>query len=128
MRPAATEHQVQAAIVDALRLAGFTVRETTAYRQKGPSGVDKGIPDLLVCHADIPSVYLGLEVKRPGRWVWSSVEQRQAYEREEFHVVDSPKGALQVACRFLDRHLRLPREMKIRRIERVENVLKGSPS
>jgi hypothetical protein len=102
MRPAATEHQVQAAIVDALRLAGFTVRETTAYRQKGPSGVDKGIPDLLVCHADIPSVYLGLEVKRPGRPVrYSSSEQRIAAGRNEFQIAKGPVEALEAALWFL---------------------------
>lgn len=62
--PAPREHEVQAAIVDVLRLAGFVVLETTAYRQKGTSGVDEGIPDLLVYHPHCGMNCLGLEVKR----------------------------------------------------------------
>lgn len=61
MRP--KEHEVQAQIVDALRLCGLVVQETTAYRQKGASGVDKGIPDLLVWIPGFKTA-IGLEVKR----------------------------------------------------------------
>ena len=61
--PQPKEHHVQKAIVDALRLAGLEVQETTAYRQKGSSGVDKGVPDLLVYIPGLP-IIIGLEVKR----------------------------------------------------------------
>lgn len=99
----ATEHQIQAAIVDALRLAGFTVRESTAYRQKGPSGVDKGIPDLLVAHPLVKGIYLGLEVKRPGAsFAYSSKEQQFAHLAGEFHVVQDALQALDYARDFLD--------------------------
>jgi hypothetical protein len=57
------EHEVQAQIVDALRLCGLVVQETTAYRQKGSSGVDKGVPDLLVWVPGFKTA-IGLEVKR----------------------------------------------------------------
>lgn len=98
MRRAATEHEIQAAIVDALRLAGFTVRETTAYRQKGASGVDKGIADLLVFHQAVSNYHFGvclcIEVKRPGPIKWSSPEQQQAYEQNEILVAQSVEEAL----------------------------------
>lgn len=101
----ATEHQTQAAIVAALRLAGFTVRETTAFRQKGPSGVDKGIPDHLVCHRQIPLLYLPLEVKRSGcEREYSSLEQRLAHESGEFMIVSSVEDALKAAKRFLEQY------------------------
>lgn len=97
-----TEHQLQAAIVDALRLAGFTVRETTAFKQKGSSGVDKGIPDLLVAHHLAQFLYLGLEVKTPGKIVYSSAEQKFAHLLREYVVVQSPREALDCAICFLD--------------------------
>ncbi len=101
-KPKATEHEIQAAIVDALRLAGLTVYETTAYRQKGPSGVDKGIPDLLVCSDQLPWTYLGIEVKRPGcENKFSSSEQERACSERRFVVATSPEEALGHAAYWL---------------------------
>lgn len=90
--PAPTEHQIQKQIVDALRLCGLDVYETTAYRQKGSSGIDKGIPDLLVSVPDLP-IYIGVEVKRPGG-KFSSSEQREAFHRGHFVVAVSLETAL----------------------------------
>lgn len=95
----AREHEIQAAIVDALTLAGFRVKHTTAYRQKGASGVAKGIPDLLVSHRGIPLMYLGLEVKTPTGTL--SQEQREAVDREEYCVVRSEQEALEIALGWL---------------------------
>lgn len=93
-KPVPKEHEVQAAIVDCLRLAGLTVYETTAYRQKGPSGVDKGIPDLLVVHPLRFCTFIGIEVKRPGEVKWSSREQFEAFKEHHFLLAQSPKDAL----------------------------------
>ena len=98
--PALTEHQIQKQIVDALRLCGLDVYETTAYRQKGSSGIDKGIPDLLVSVSPLP-IYIGVEVKRPGG-KFSSSEQREAFHRGHFVVAISLETALtQVAGALL---------------------------
>ncbi len=92
------EHETQAAIVDALRLAGVTVFETTAYRQKGPSGVDRAIPDLLLSDADA-CTYTGIEVKRPVKdWKYSSLEQEIAHKEGRFVVVQTLEQALSVAA------------------------------
>lgn len=101
-KPKATEHEIQAAIVDALRLAGLTVFETTAYRQKGPSGVDRAIPDLLISVDYIPHVYFGIEVKRPGEWTFSSPEQRLAYVEERFVIAQSPAEALRHVEKWIE--------------------------
>jgi hypothetical protein len=91
------EHDIQKLIVDAVRLCGLEVYETTAYRQKGSSGVDKGIPDLLVCVPGLP-VYIGIEVKRPGQpgtpVKYSSPEQREAHQKGHFLIVTTLAAAL----------------------------------
>lgn len=96
--PKVTEHELQRSIVRALEAHGHYVYETTAYRQKGSTGVDKGIPDLLVSikrgSATIAH-HLGLEVKRPGRaTMFSSHEQEIAWLRGHTLVVTSVEGAL----------------------------------
>jgi hypothetical protein len=102
------EHELQKQIVDALHLAGFEVMETTAYRQKGPTGVDKGIPDLLVSHKILPVTFLGIEVKLPGKIKWSSLEQSELWERGRFHVAQSPEQAVEQASKWLESFLRWP--------------------
>lgn len=102
------EHELQKQIVDALKLAGFDVLETTAYRQKGPSGMDKGVPDLLVSHKVLPVTFLGIEVKLPGKIKWSSLEQRELWERGRFHVAQSPAQAVEQARGWLRDHLHWP--------------------
>ncbi len=99
--PKPREHEIQAAIVDALHLAGLTVYETTAYRQKGASGVDKGIPDLLVVHPEMQSTYMGIEVKRPGPVTWSSIEQRIAHAEGHFALAQCPREALRLVMNWL---------------------------
>ena len=99
------EHDVQKQIVDALILAGFRVKHTTAYRQKSSSGVAKGVPDLLVGHPLAPYIFLGLEVKRPSKSIrYSSPEQKESHENKEFIIVTESVSALKSAIRFLECH------------------------
>ncbi len=95
-----TEHQIQAAIVDALVAAGFRVKHTTAYRQKGASGVSKGIPDLLVSHPHFPNCYLGIEVKTPTGKL--SPEQKLAVTIGEYVIARSPIEAVRAAAEWLE--------------------------
>lgn len=89
------ERDIQEAIVKALEVCGCIVMQTSAWRQRGPSGVTPGIPDLLVRWPGLtPGYVLGIEVKAPnGR---PTPEQRQA-EANGFIVafVRSPKQALE---------------------------------
>lgn len=59
------ERDLQAAIVKALELAGFEVKHTSAHRQRGPSGVSPGVPDLILAHPCSGGSLLGVEVKTP---------------------------------------------------------------
>jgi hypothetical protein len=93
------ERDVQAAIVDALQLAGFTVRHTSAFKQRGASGVSFGVPDLLVAHRLRPGLYMGLEVKRPGGAL--RPDQKAAVEAHEYALVESATAALGAAGNFL---------------------------
>jgi hypothetical protein len=84
MSPRESEAQVQASIVEVLRLLGFHVAETSErrplvrcprrdcgelFRPHHGTGVTRGIGDLLVRHVDWPlALWLNLEVKsRTGR-------------------------------------------------------------
>jgi len=92
--PPQTEHQIQSDIVKIFRIHGYEVMVTTAFMQKGASGVQKGIPDLLVHREDWgPGVLVGLEVKRPGG-KFTSHEQELAWLRGQTIVVDSVLAAL----------------------------------
>lgn len=93
-KPALKEWDIQKQIVDAIKAAGFSVYETTAYRQKGPSGCSKGIADVLVHVPQNPGMYFGIEVKRPGPIAWSSPEQERAHSCRHFVVAQSPEMAL----------------------------------
>lgn len=123
MRLTPLEHEVQKTIVDSLVLAGFTVKETTAYKQKGASGVDKGIPDLLVFHPLLRYTYHGQEVKRPGKIRFSSPEQKAAYEAFEYPVVQSAEEALVAASDWLDSILDEQTAAPVQR--KIDQVLAG---
>lgn len=96
-----TEAEVQVAIVAALRAAQFGVLETTAWRQKGATGVDKGVPDLLVYHPACKGQLLPLEVKRPGAIKYSSQEQEQLHKEGYTYVVQSSEEALAIAIEWI---------------------------
>jgi hypothetical protein len=116
--PRPLERDVQKAIVDALRLAGLRVRETSAWKQKAPSGVDKGIPDLLVFAPEVPLIYFGLEVKRDSKAAWTK-EQKAAVNAGEYVVVTTPHEALQYIEGRLSFHLNVrPRIAKIEAVLR----------
>lgn len=118
------ETMLQRAIVDTLVLAGFSVKHTSAFLQKGPSGVSKGIPDLLVSHRAIPHRYVGMEVKMPNGKL--TPEQQQAVLMGEYIVVRSPEEATRAAFTFLTGgdHLPNPSETDIATVQRVLRSLK----
>lgn len=103
--PPPLEADVQSRIVDALRLAGWTVLSTSARRQKAPSGVSKGVPDLLASHPSIGPCWLGIEVKRSESHAkaFSCDEQRQLAEAGLTVVCWSASGALIHAVRLANR-------------------------
>ena len=123
--PVVKEHDIQREIVIAVRFCGLEVYETTAYKQKGPSGVDKGIPDLLVCVPGHP-IYIGVEVKRPGGAAspikYSSPEQRAAHEKGHFVIATSLGAALACISAAL-RRLTQPDPYSSAQIERIARKL-----
>lgn len=114
------EHEIQKAIADVLRLAGATVLETTAYRQKGPSGTDKGVPDLLVFHpATALPIALCLEVKAPGGRL--SLEQKVLRERGFIRIVESPEEALKELSLFVTFTAQMMQE-RVSALKKIEFV------
>jgi hypothetical protein len=108
------ESDVQASIKDALIAAGFGVRHTSAFRQKGPSGVDKGVPDLLVAHLSLPGFYVGMEVKTPtGK---PSPEQADAVASGEYSIVRKPSEALELAYQMFYDRLRTSERDRVRQL------------
>jgi hypothetical protein len=100
VKDTATEAATQKLIVDALRLMGFVVLETSRRRKrcwscgawpKGGDGVSKGVPDLLVFLRG-PWLWLGLEVKGPATRL--SPEQRALAAAGMTVVVRTPEEAL----------------------------------
>lgn len=120
--PRPTEHQIQAEIVEAMTLAGFEVLHTTAFRQKGPSGVAKGVPDLLCFHPCCLYGALCIEVKRPGG-KWTNEKQRELNERGLVAKAESAEDALHHAVQWLRQFDSSDRREAS--IARVKRVLKG---
>ena len=92
-----SEAQVQAAIIERLTLAGYTVVSTSRIRKgvrcrcgqwlvpSGGDGVTKGCPDLFVTHtAWPPSMWIAIEVK--GSHTPVSDEQRAMIANERYFV------------------------------------------
>jgi hypothetical protein len=123
--PALKESDVQKLIVDVLKIAGLTVLHTSAFKQKAPSGVSKGIPDLLVAHPLLQGCWIGIEVKKPGAIRWSSEEQRLLYETGLIVIAQSPIDALThvraAVCRVNETDV----HKKMGVIVRIDNVLKS---
>lgn len=103
--PEPSEDEVQTVIVDGLRAMGCIVLITTRRVKKCQGcgkinhvgdGVSKGVADLLVRRKDWPAgVYLSLEVKKPGKVKWSSMEQRLLCEVGDVLVVQSLEEAVE---------------------------------
>lgn len=119
------ERDVQDAIVKVLELCGMTVLHTSAWRQKGPSGVAPGVPDLLVFIPGMPLVAVGLEVKRRGGVL--SPAQKLHIEAGRYQVVRSPQAALDAVIAAIDRFaLGWEDEASLRQIVRVINRMRAS--
>lgn len=105
------EEDLEMSIIQALRGLGFEVVHTSAKRQKGGSGVSKGVPDLLVSRRPRwneasplqPRPWLGMEVKSKdakGNWKYSCVEQRDLHAAGFTCVVTTIDQAVMEACKF----------------------------
>lgn len=92
-----SEAQVQAAIIERLTLAGYTVVSTSRIRKgarcrcgqwlvpSGGDGVTKGCPDLFITHVNWPpSMWIAIEVK--GSHTPVSPEQRAMIANERYFV------------------------------------------
>jgi hypothetical protein len=88
----ALEKDVQAAIKEALELAGCVVLDTTIKGSRGGSGTTKGIPDLLVMVPGLPCLF-GLEIKRDGK-AHVRTEQKAFRDGLFYGVVSTVEGAL----------------------------------
>lgn len=96
-----SEDDLQTVIVEALRVTGYTVLVTTHRAKRcrkcghfahGGYGATKGIPDLLVSRPGWNS-WVGLEIKKPGKAMWSSLEQKELFERGFNALVQSLEQA-----------------------------------
>ena len=90
-----SEAEVQGEIVTALELAGCTVYQTSTHGVRRGTGVSKGVPDLLVAHHEFKrGMMLGIEVKKPVGWKWSSPEQQRAHASGHTVLATSAYDAL----------------------------------
>ena len=124
-----TERDAQENGQQALRLAGFIVRHTSAWRQKGPSGVSRGIADLLVKHpaCDL-DISLELEYKRPGKIKYTSEEQRFAHEKGYIRIAQTDEEALRWGRHFVERFAYPDeKELALERIDRIIASLAKGP-
>lgn len=94
------ERDVQDAIVKALELCQMTVLHTSAWKQRGPSGVSPGVPDLLVYVPGLPFAAIGLEIKRPGGKL--SPAQQLHVDARRYLVATSPEEALDRMVEAID--------------------------
>ncbi len=115
------ESQVQKAVVDALLLAGFTVRHTSAPHR---TLISLAVPDLLVAHPEVPGLYFGLELKR-NHSARRTPEQEAAVANGEYVIVASADEALARAEWFLRRHWTLTTWASRDRLSRVRKSLEG---
>lgn len=109
-----TEEQVQATTIDGFKKMGYAVLQTThrvklatcprckhKHPSRGDYGASKGVPDLLVSHPRWPAhCWLAIEMKRPGKWTYSSDEQKELCECGRVAVATSWDEALAVLRRF----------------------------
>jgi len=119
--PPPLEKDVQGAIVEALELAGFWVQPTVNPKQTGPSGVTKGIPDLLVYHDLCPFVCLGLEVKRP-KLGKLSPEQKICVEAQRYKTATTEYEALIAAEHFYCSHHEPNHPAHLHNRERISKI------
>lgn len=100
-----SEQEIQDAVVEVLRAVGCTVYTTNTHGVRRGTGVTKGVPDLLVGHKKfIVGTLIGMEVKKPKGWKWSSVEQFEAFRNGDTNLVFGPVTALE-ALQFVAQEL-----------------------
>lgn len=103
------EEDIQAAIMDALRRRGYTVKQTSEHRRRiqclecgkwftpdNGRGCDAGVPDLLVSHVSWPPyLWLGMEVKtESGRLSPAQQELEREHRIVVVRGVEDALGAL----------------------------------
>lgn len=102
--PEPTEDEVQAVIIDGLRLRGLLVLVTSRRKKRcrkcgewsaGGDGADKGLADLLVrLPVWLPGMWVSLEVKKEGPVRYSSPEQKALAASQAIIVVQCLEEAL----------------------------------
>ena len=113
---AATEHEIETAIVEGLRYLRYRVLRTSEHRRRcrtcgvvtaGGNGQDRGLGDVLFRRDAWPEgLWAMCEVKRPdGKW--SSLEQREVVEAGGMEVVHSFEEAEAYAARMDEQALSL---------------------
>lgn len=98
-----TETDVQRTIVEGLRALGYEVWKTQprgVWRKSQPhgTGIDKGVPDLLVGRQSWGCLRMALEVKGPKTPL--SPEQQDLYDREMLYVCRSWEDAIASLVQF----------------------------
>ena len=82
----------------------WSVLSTSAFRARGPMGSDRGVPDLLAYSPKLPGIYVGLEVKLPGKIAWSSPEQEELVKNGVHFVVQSEEDCMMVLAEIARRY------------------------
>lgn len=100
------EKDDQAAIVEILKLFGFGVKSTSTHRQRGPSGCDKGIADLIVFDREMPFLSICIEVKRSDKPLKLTPEQVTANNLKEFFVATSADEAV-LGLAIISKHYKI---------------------
>lgn len=120
-----SERQIQESICSVLITAGFRVLHTSAWRQKGASGVSPGVPDLLVWHDAVPGCALGLEVKKPKGKL--SPAQKKHVEAGDYFIVRGERDACEQVRHWLILNVRPERNHLTAKSARVFNAyIKGA--
>lgn len=121
--PRLSEEQIQEQIVQTLEAVGCTVYHTNTHGVRGKTGVSKGVPDLLVVSPWASrGCFIGIEVKKPKGWQWSSYEQWVAFNRGHTNLAFGPRSALSaIYCSNMCPPMSDPR------MRRVQNAIEQLP-
>ncbi|MFA7347317.1 MAG: hypothetical protein WCZ86_06120 [Desulfurivibrionaceae bacterium] len=106
--PALTEAGLQQRIRQYFSLmkakTGWDVMSTSAFKAKGALGTTPGVPDLLAYSTSYPGILVGLEVKKPGKIVFSSPQQETFAMNGVYFVVQSEEDCFRALAEIQRRY------------------------